>query len=562
MNSPAIGGLVLAGWVMLGREYGCRMKAGQGPTRIPALRWVFAAIPDPFQQARLRMPASVTFVSQAHGWLVCCSVQRVVRLMLPLVMSLLSHGLAWSAEQSVGVGANALPSVVRVGVAGASQSLGAVATTASYGWTEDIPPVAGSHHRLGGSVAGAVAPLPWLAVGLSLAGRWDLHPSDDRGRDMGLTGDPRILLRASSQWHRSLGVGAELIGWFPGSEAPSVVPSATTLDTRLLGSWRNHATDTVIAVLAGWRFDQSAASMTYANQLRPGDRIGLGLAESDAFLVGAGLTQSLAELEVLGELSGDWLVGRDAPAWSSSPWRATVGLRRRWSQAVSTEVLLEGCLSARRGISTLSALLPMEPKFTATAGLRYTFEAEKVGRAPAQSGGQLPARTSSQPPLTATLHGLVTDATERGLEAAQVELEVGGVAWGAATDPLGNFAWSQLPVGRANLTVRAPGFVPVQRDVTLAGEVALTVVLERALPAGQLRGLVRAYSGEPLPARVRVLTTEATVETDPNGRFEVNLAPGTHPIQIEADGYQGQQRVVRIEERGVTVVNVELEARP
>ena len=170
-----------------------------------------------------------------------------------------------------------------------------------------------------------------------------------------------------------------------------------------------------------------------------------------------------------------------------------------------------------------------------------------------------PAR--DPPPVLATLTGKITDSTGQGVEHARVTLTVGGQKLEADTAADGSFALNQVPPGAAELRVDALGYVTVRRAITAREGESVAIALEPALPAGQLRGLIRSFAGEPLRARVQVEPGGISAQTDQEGRFELDLAPGTYRVMIEADGYRPQKRNVRIENRGVTVINAELEGK-
>jgi len=54
-----------------------------------------------------------------------------------------------------------------------------------------------------------------------------------------------------------------------------------------------------------------------------------------------------------------------------------------------------------------------------------------------------------------------------------------------------------------------------------------------------------------------VETGEETT-TGPDGKFEIDVPPGKYTIAIRAEGHLGQRRTVRVENRGVTILNADL----
>jgi hypothetical protein len=80
-----------------------------------------------------------------------------------------------------------------------------------------------------------------------------------------------------------------------------------------------------------------------------------------------------------------------------------------------------------------------------------------------------------------------------------------------------------------------------------------------ATPAGQIRGLVRDFRGQPVRARVTLLPTGARVEVGADGAFSVEVPPGDYQIVVEHPGYAPQRRGVVVEDNQVTILNIDLE---
>jgi hypothetical protein len=212
--------------------------------------------------------------------------------------------------------------------------------TGGYGVTEAQAEQPGANHRALGVIAIGVAPNDWLALDLRLDGRYDVHPADARGGDAGGVGEPRLGARVGRRW-RALGLGAELVAWLPGSEAPSVELGATTLDAHALVSATPGAERTTIAGLLGYRVDRSAETEPEPEGRASETGLPWAGASFDALLLGLGVSQRAGSLEVLGEVSADWLLGSDAPGLARSPLRLTAGVRHPILRPLSLEVLAE-----------------------------------------------------------------------------------------------------------------------------------------------------------------------------------------------------------------------------
>jgi len=246
----------------------------------------------------------------------------------------------------LGVAANGLRGFARTALPISPIEL-SVAGSAGYGLTESIEPVDGSHHRIQGVLGVGVSPLPFLSFALVIDGRIDLHPDDDdsEGPYGGSVGDPRLLARVGHALSPDLSIGADLTIWFPGNQAPSYEPGATTADLRALFAYAPKRTGLRLLSAAGFRLDNSGASAPDVARLRFGDRLAIGLSDSNAVLAALGVGYRFTDLELFTELSGDLLVGSKAPELLASPLRATVGARYDLSRAWALE--LSSCRSSR-----------------------------------------------------------------------------------------------------------------------------------------------------------------------------------------------------------------------
>jgi uncharacterized membrane protein len=72
---------------------------------------------------------------------------------------------------------------------------------------------------------------------------------------------------------------------------------------------------------------------------------------------------------------------------------------------------------------------------------------------------------------------------------------------------------------------------------------------------------VRSFHGEPVRATVTVYPSKLKVTTDVQGNFELDVDPGSYTVRLRAHGYQSQNRQVEVQQNGVTVLNVELDAK-
>lgn len=456
---------------------------------------------------------------------------------------------------------SALPGVVRVGIAGASVPRLSIAATAGYGYTEPQGAADGAHHRMSGSAAVAVTPIAPVSFAMRFDERYDLHPDDGGGAHGGAVGDPRLVVRAGAATG-SFHLGGELGAWFVGSQAPSIDFGATTLDARLLAAWTARSGVT-IAAMAGYRLDNSRNAIDHPERLRFGDRIALGLSGFDAALAGVAVDVPVGRTEILGELSGDVLVGSGAPAFTDSPLRVTAGVRQKLGRALSLELRAEASLSGRPDVGPTAPLVPIEPRVSVFAGIRYTLPFQDEGvklETPSSpvNTAQKPAGTEQKQVASTVVR--ITGEDGNPIPDAKVEIRVGTWSHPAELGPDGGYHVSDVPKGDAVVAVTAEGFVATEQHAPI-GEGPAAVVdvrLTRATPSGQLRGLVRSFGGKGLAASVRVEPIGSETKAGADGVFTIDIPPGDYQVVVRAPHYKEQKRKIHVDENGVTILNAEL----
>jgi hypothetical protein len=450
------------------------------------------------------------------------------------------------------VASDAQPGLHRVAVAQPAKP--ALAATVGYGFTEAQGDGDGAHHRLSLRLAGAAALLPWLNVGPVIDGRYDLHADDS-----GAVFDPALAIRGVASVG-DLRLGAELRPWAPGAESASTMFKALSLDARaLVGVSLGSAN---IAAIGGYRLDRSAEAGEAAPRLGFGDRVALGLSDFDAVLVGVGSGIFFGDTELLVEVSGDLLVGGDAPPLLESPLRATTGVRQALSKQLSADFLVNVSLSGRPEVLPSSPLVPIEPRVSAFAGIRYAFGGEAdVKPAPDVAP---PAAEVVAPPVSkaadAPVEVVVLDDQGVPVESAEVIVTIAGTKRELLRDASGSYRDDHVPPGTGVLAVQAVGFEPLERPVQTQAGIPLRVEMKltELPPQSQIRGVVRSFSGQGLASRVRVAPLGLEVTTDSAGAFQIDVPPGAYEVTVEAEGYESQQRQVRVDLQGVVILNADL----
>jgi hypothetical protein len=441
-----------------------------------------------------------------------------------------------------------------------------VSATAGFGLMGTVEPANGEHPRALGSLAVAVSPRDWLAFALRLDGRWDFHAGEGGGDYNGAVGDPRLYARAGTEVSEAVSLGAELAVWVPGRDAPSLVPSATTLDLLGLFAFRPKQSAWSLLASAGFRLDNSNNSAPDLERLRDGDRLALGLSDFNAVLAGLGVAHRFGTRgEAFAEFSGDFLVGQNAPPLNQSPLRVALGGRYFISRALQAELTSTVALSSRPPAGPSDPLVPIDPRFSIVAGLRYAF-----GVFRGASSGQLPDDVSGgSAPRVWTLTGKLVDETGEPVPEAEVIVRTdAGRESRAITDAQGRYHFADVPAGPAHFEARATGFdVSSWESMVPESQAGEPRALRRgSTTVGIMRGLIRSFGSEPLSAHVQCKTQAgnivASAQTDAAGRFEVELPAGSYQVVITAAGYHTHKRSVVVESHGVAILNVDMRERP
>jgi hypothetical protein len=466
--------------------------------------------------------------------------------------------------QTVGDARDALPGLVNVPVAGTFERAPvAIAASAGYGYTEGVIGNGDHHGRVFGTLAGSVRPAPWIAIALRLDGRYD-SDSDATGSSTSFVGDPRAYVRVGTNLANGFRLGAQLGVWVPGDKAPSLVFKATTVDLVALAAYAPEGSPLVLALHAGGRIDNSASSVPSPERLTPSDRLELGVNEASGVLTGLGASLHASKrVELLGDVSADWLVGSRSPSAIESP--IVIGLGARWdateSGVVSLQFALEASPSGRPGLAAGQPLVDLEPRVSGSVGLVIRPGAGAAAPA-SETHEPEPAQENvvSTEATSAAVKGSVTTTTGAPLFHAKVTLTPpSGEPRVAETGSDGGFEFDDVPLGGATLAVEAKGYASAEKDVAVSVKIAdVTVTLEQVIPPAQIRGLVRDFAGKPVAATVVIEPGGTTAAVAADGSFSIDVKPGAYDVSINAKGYAPQKRHVVVEPQGVTLLNVDL----
>lgn len=504
----------------------------------------------------------------------------------------------WTGDacaQAVGASTRALPAVIRMGAATPARAPLSVAAAAGYGYL-DQRGLPASGHRAYSALAVAVSPIESLAIAADAQAWWDEFRRDDESNGYL---EPRLTARYIADLMPTLAVGVEAdVRWigrrFAAIQFPATSPSVRGL------ALLEPAPQTRLVANLGFHWDRSAEAIRDHSRLTLPDRRTVNASDANALQWGVGLShQVTASSELLVELSGETAVGSRAYTFPESPLRTSAGIRHQLSDQLSLLTVFESSLSQRPLLTRESDLLPMDPKLSALAALIWHYDS---GRAAPNDGSErrLSERAVAQPPEQAppdpaptepqteperrgpaleqgdaeassdpapapseatpsqTVEGIVVDEGGRPLADVEVRLELNGELHHQRTFADGSFRFAAVPQGPAQLRVETPSFDPASVQLDPQRSSPIEIVLRPAVPAGQVRGKVLDLAGTPVAATVTVTPGEVTLEVQPDGSFELELAPGKYVLHFQHANFASQRRRVNIGERGVVIVNIAL----
>ena len=488
-------------------------------------------------------------------------------LALMLILALGSPALAQESDQPskdpVAASSTGLRGLDRIGMPIGEEGI-SVAGTAGFGYLESMGSVKGSHQRYAGRLAIGAHLVEGLSAALVLDGRYDRHPNDGMGKDSSAVGDPQVLVRYGLRLNPEVQLGFEGGLRVPGSEAPSVKLSASTVDLKALLALMQ-LKPVSIHVLAGFRIDKSSNAAPELDRLREGDRISLGMSAGNQILSGLG-AHYVVNKDLSAYLEGTYepILGHHVVSYS--PIRMGIGARYNLMPGLLIEGTVTAALNKRPSVAPTAPLVPIEPRVLVMVGLRYSFmQPEPARKTSEEEPPPVIAAPEPEPIKTAEFHGLVMDEYGAPLGGARVELRAGDTALEAFTDDNGLYNFESVPFGQITIEASADGYSTVDWQVLFDADVAqqqVPVNLKKAEPLGQLRGLVRSWNSEPISASVEIRDERnkpvTSAQADAEGRFEIDLHEGTYKVKVTARGYKSQTHKISVGERGVTILNLDL----
>ncbi len=451
----------------------------------------------------------------------------------------------------------------------------ALAAGAGYSWDPDVIVEGDARYQAGARFALGYSPWSFLTFSLSADGLIDAYQWSGATADslvVGAFGNPRIGIRTGIALGAGFSLGGAFELWIPsGRGAFSVEGASLSPSADLLVSFTPERIPLGVHLDLGYRHDRSSLMLGSVAELIPEQ------------LLLAGATSAQHHLSI--DFALEYRIGRIAPYLETSasiPLGAEgggstsvlVGLgARAWLGPGDVAQIYLG-LDFRVTDGTPTLDISNELFWTAPPLLNLQFGV--VFRLPVPTTEHTPVagvsdRTgpndSSRP--NASQLGRIAGAVRCGADACGVTTRVvvseSGASAIAPDDESGRFTTAELAAGTYTIEVTAEGRQMQRQQVevtTGAAEVSFDLQ-----PAGQSRegsriqGQVTDFQGRAVPATILIPALSVEIETDAEGRFEIEADPGRYDVVVSASGYRTQHSRVQVRLQETVVMNVELRAR-
>lgn len=493
------------------------------------------------------------------------------------MLAALSHSaLALAQSAPNGEDRDAMPGTWRVPSPLAPRTLVALSLSGGYGWTEPVIDGRDGHHRAAGSLAIALRPLSWLAFGARFDGRYDRHVLTG-AHDDGWVGEPRINVRAAGRVTGSFALGGQATVFFPGGAAPSIVPEAISAEGQVFAGYVPRDGRVSLVIRGGFRFDQSARSVRDPQALSASDRLALGVNSAHAALVGLAFAARVSVLEPWFEWTWDAMLTDRLPL-AASPMHLTLGARvhpsQRWH--VHPGLMLDVSPSGRAPMDAMTPLVEASPRVAVmlTLGLGFpspiapaaprppVLARRPIRVAPRPVAPPDPPAPPPQPQEPAGIEGVVRDPQGQPVADAIVQIRRGDqVVRELRTDGEGRWQIEDIEPGEYEVFVRIENGGERRATITAqrgSARAQSELVIETPALGAQLRGTVRAYSGDGVAANIRVIELQRALTANADGTFTIAVEPRSYTIEFSAEGYQTQRRRATVRANGVVILNIDL----
>ncbi len=462
-----------------------------------------------------------------------------------------------------------LPGFIRLGAPVPASNIVSATGQVQYGNYASVTADTGSSHQYTGQLGLAVTPIKYVAARFSLRGDFNRHVVDSDDNYSDFYGEPELAVRAQYGWGKTY-FGAEAEVRVVGTDAPDINWGSTTPTFRALFAHQLFSS-TWLGAQLGYRIDNTWRSLENIERLQTGDRLVFHASSFDALEMGLAAAHRLGDWELLGEVSADILLGKDAPSFVHGPISLGLGARYDLLPSLNLRGHFEYSPSTQVSPFPRDVLIATRPRFSVGLGLTFRIGQSEAKPKTASQATSTPAVEKAPPPPPPVvvpdqgrLVGRVQDEGARPLSDVQVivaRADGEGAPQELYTDANGEFVFPELLTGPIEVKVVTPGYDSITKKVEIIkdGEAELEYTMYESLPAGQVKGRVLDLSGKPLMATVTVAPGDEAVPVSEDGSFSVDLKPGKYQVRFSLEGYTPQLRVVRVQDKGVVVLNIALE---
>jgi hypothetical protein len=239
---------------------------------------------------------------------------------------------------------------------------------------------------------------------------------------------------------------------------------------------------------------------------------------------------------------------------------------------------LAGRVVLQSGAAAVDARVTLDGARSTATDLngRFTFEqvAEGPHRLEASKDGVTPTALEVTVPVAAEVSLTLGAPTGPGRLRGVVKQPSGPLAGATLTalgEPTvtvksgadGSYVLEKVGPGPVTVRVKAEDFSDAEEVAQVApgGEATLDFMMTPKAVAVQatLRGLIRAKSGEPVKATVRVVELKLRLQVKADGRFSAEVPSGKYTLIIEARGYVTQTKTVEVSGGDQAIFHTELE---
>lgn len=470
------------------------------------------------------------------------------------------------AQELPGTTDRALPGILRVGAPVPAEHKVRAAASGGYGWYESFADIDGSTNRLYGNLAASYSPLSTLTLGFDAQGRYDNSTAE--GAKSTLYGEPTLTARYAQPILDEIHLGVQFDLRVIGGIAPGIIPKAMSPALRAQIAARL-AKQTWLAAEIGFHLDLSENAIEEGKYASTVQNLTIGASSSPSIPWGVGLSHRFGQsgTELLGEFSGDTLVGNAAPSFGESPLRLSLGARQPLREGLSLGGTVNFGLSARPDLvpTPPEAYVPREPRISAALTIAWQWDKQEKGVVPELAPKPVEKAPPPPPPpepliQTAPVTGSVVDEGGRPLPDVEVVLTRKGaepIKMHSAAD--GQFEFPDVPLeGEVQLVLKTPGYEKVSLSYAEGKDRNSEIVMYPALPAGQVRGAILDLSGRPVAAKITITPGDVEIQVQEDGSFELELAPGNYTVRFSHDDFKNQKRDIVVQDRGVVILNIAL----